>query len=82
MSYLSTHCYLNLYVDDAELHYSHSDLCVLETCIQCDLDVVAAWLCSYHLCLNVSKSNCVLIGSHQKVTNKSLHVSAGGNRLT
>ena len=40
------------------------------------------WLRSSHLCLNVGKSNCMLIGSHQRVANKSLHVSVGGNILT
>ena len=53
-----THCYLDLYADDAELHCSHSDLCVVETCLQSDMDAVAAWLCSSRLCLNVGKSNC------------------------
>ena len=77
-----THCYLDLYADDAELHCSHSDLCVVETCLQSDLDAVAAWLRSSRLCLNVGKSNCMLIGSRQRVANKSLHVSVGGNRLT
>ena len=77
-----THCYLDLYADDAELHCCHSDLCVVETCLQSDLDAVAAWLRSSRLCLNVGKSNCMLIGSRQRVANKSLHVSVGGNRST
>ena len=34
-------CMLDLYVDDAELHCSHLDLHVVETCLQCDLDSVA-----------------------------------------
>ena len=38
-----THCYLSLYADDAELHFSHSDLCVMKTCLQSDLDAVSAW---------------------------------------
>ena len=25
------HCFLGLYADDAELHYSHSDLCVVRS---------------------------------------------------
>ena len=40
---LVTHCYLSLYADDAELHFSHSDLCVVKICLQSDLDAVAAW---------------------------------------
>ncbi|MCY3928860.1 MAG: reverse transcriptase domain-containing protein [Acidobacteria bacterium] len=75
------YCILDLYADDAELHCSHSDLHVVETCLQSDLDAVATWLHSSRLCLNVGKSNCMLIGSHQKVADKTLHVSVGDNRL-
>ena len=77
-----THCYQDLCTDDVELHCSHSDLCVVETCLQSDLDAVAAWLCSSCLPLNVGKANCVLIGSHQEVANEPLHTSVDGNRLT
>ena len=55
-----SHCMLYLFTDDAELHCSHSDLDVVETCLQSDLDSVATWLLSSHLCLNVVKSNCML----------------------
>ena len=76
------YCLLDLYADDAELHCSHSDLHVVETCLQYDLDSVSTWLHSSHLCLNVYKSNCMLIGSHQRVSSKALSVSVGGNVLT
>ena len=82
LSSVVTRCLLDLYADDAELHCSHSDLCVVEKCLQSDLDAVAAWLCSSCLYLNVDKSNCMLIGSRQRVANKTLHISVGGNRLT
>ena len=75
------HCFLDLYADDAELHYSHPDLDVVEAYVQSDLDAVALWLCSSHLCLNVIKSNVMLIGSRQKILNKSLNVSVGGAAL-
>ena len=54
---------------------------MVETCLQSDLDAVATCLRS-HLCLNVGKSNCMLIGSCQRVADKGLHVSVGGNTLT
>ena len=76
------HCMLHLFADDAELHCSHSDLDVVETCLQSDLDSVASWLLSSHLCLNVVKSNGMLIGSRQRVADKALRVSVGGNVLT
>ena len=40
------HCVLDLYADDAELHCSHSDLCVVETCLQSDLDSVLTCMAS------------------------------------
>ena len=60
----------------------HSDLHVVETCLQSDLDSVADWLDSSRLRLNVEKSNCMLIGSRQRVANKGLGISVGGNMLT
>ena len=72
---------LNLYADDAELHCSHPDLSMVETHVQSDLDAVASWLCSSRLCLNVLKSNAMLIGSRQKISNKALNVSVGGAAL-
>ena len=38
-------------------------------------------VCSSHLCLNVLKSNGMLIGSRQKISNKALNVSVGGVAL-
>jgi len=73
---------LDLYADDAEMHCSHSDLGVVEKCLQSDLNNVAHWLCSSRLCLNVVKSNSKLIGSHQRITNKILNVTVGGKELT
>ena len=48
-----SHCLLDLYADDAELHCSDSDLQMVENCLQSDLSSVAAWLGSSRLCLNV-----------------------------
>ena len=67
---------LDLYADDAELHYSHSDV-HMKSCIQMDLDAVALWLQSSRLCLNVIKSKCMLVGSRQKLMGKSFNVSVG-----
>jgi len=67
---------------DAELHCSHSDLPVVENLLQSDLNAVACWLCSSQLSLNVVKSNSMLIGSQQRIANKSLKVSIGGSSLT
>ena len=69
---------LDLYADDAELH---SDLGVVEVHVQSDLDAVALWLHSSQLCLNVVKSNAMLIGSYQRIAGKSLNVSVGDTVL-
>jgi len=54
---------IDLYADDTELHCSHSDLSVVEAQVQSDLNRVAQWMGSSHLCLNAVKSNAMLIGS-------------------
>jgi len=66
---------LDLYADDAEMHCSHADLGVVEMHL---LDDVAHWLCCSRLCLNIVKSNSLLIGSRQRVASKTLNVSVGG----
>ena len=73
---------LDLYADDAELHYSHSDVHMMESRIQMDLDALTLWLQSSRLCLNVIKSKCMLVGSRQKIMSKSFNVSVGGALLT
>ena len=67
-----------LYVNNAEFPCSHSDLHVVETCLQSDSDAVATWLqSSRFICLNVDKSNYgqLLIGSQQIFSQRYHHVS-------
>ena len=62
-----------------------SYIAVIQICVLWRLvysQIWMLWLRSSRLCLNVGKSNCMLIGSCQRIANKSLHVSVGGNRLT
>ena len=49
---------INMYADDTELHFSNSDLSVVEKTLQAD---VSAWLVVNRLKLNTSKSLCMLI---------------------
>jgi len=72
---------IDLYADDAELHYSHLDLAVVEAQVQSDLDRVAQWISSSHLCVNVVKSTSMLIGSRQRILGKSFNVSVGGTAI-
>ena len=43
-----SHCFLDLYADDTEIHCSDSDLQTVENCLQSDLTSVATWLGSSH----------------------------------
>ena len=45
-----SHCLLDLYADSAELYCSHSDLQMVENCLQSDLTSVAAWLALMFKC--------------------------------
>jgi len=63
------------------MHCSHSDLSIVESYLQSDLDAVTHWLCSSQVCLNVVKYNSMLIGSHQRIANKTLNVSVGSTPL-
>ena len=48
---------MDLYADDAELHYSHTDVDVVESRIQTDLNAVILWLQSSHYF--VFECNCI-----------------------
>ena len=70
-----SHSILDLYADDAELHFSH----VVQS--QLDLNAVAQWISSSCLCLNVVKSTAMLIGRQQRLSGKTMTVSIGGTVL-
>jgi len=61
-----SHHLLDLYAHDAELHSKDSDLQMVENSLQSDLTSVTTWLGRSHICLDVDKTNCMLIDSHQK----------------
>ena len=67
-----------MYADDTELHYSDSDLSVVENALQTDADNVSKWLVVNRLKLNVSKSLCMLIGSCQRASGLNLTISLDG----
>ena len=61
---------LDMYADDAELHCRHSDLHVVERCLQSDLNFVATWLHSSHLAMYVSMLINLIV--YQRVADKVL----------
>ena len=44
---------INMYADDTELHFSHSDLSVVENTLQADVENVSTWQIVNRLRLNV-----------------------------
>jgi len=72
---------LNMFADDTELHYCHSDLLTVEHTLHSDLGNISTWLKVNRLKLNVSKSHCMLIGSRQRIAGKCLHLMLDGVTL-
>ena len=66
---------VNLYADDTELHYCHSDFRQLECILQCAVTQLFIWLVANKLKLSVPKSSSMLIGTRQRISGKTLHLS-------
>ena len=56
-----------MYADDNELHYCHSQLQRVKQVLQNEVERVSYLMAVNRLKLNVTKSVCMLIGSHQRV---------------
>ena len=65
---------VNLYADDTELHYCHSNFEQLEVILQSALTQLFIWLVANKLKLSAPKSTCMVIGSHQRTHGKVLHL--------
>ena len=66
---------VNLYADDTELHYCHSDFRQLECILQRAVTQLFIWLVANKLKLSVPKSLSMLIGTRQRISGKTLHLS-------
>ena len=75
------HAQINMFADDTELHCSGEDLPSVQNDLQSDLHRVQNWLQANRLQLNISKSVMMLIGSWQKLRNRSVSVSIDGKPL-
>ena len=75
------HAQINMYADDTELHCCGEDLQCVQNDLQSDLYRVQDWLQANRLQLNVSKSVIMLIGSWQRLWNRSVSVSINGKPL-
>ena len=72
---------VNMFADDTEIHFSHSDLLTVERTLQADIQNVSFWLVANKLKLNIVKSLCMLIGSRQRISGKSLNLFLDNSAL-
>lgn len=65
-------CDINMYANDTELHFCHSQLGRVEQAlrIQSEIEQVSNWMAVNRLKLNVTKSVCMLIGSRKELVVK------------
>ena len=70
-----------MFADDTKLHFSHKDFLFVEQILQADIQNVSVWLVANKLKLNVVKSLRMLIGSHQRISGKSLNLFLNDSAL-
>ena len=74
-------CDINMYADDTELHYCHSQLENVEQVLQTQLERVHSWMTVNRFKLSIAKSVCMLIGSRQRLNGKCLCLLLNGSIL-
>ena len=70
---------ISLYADDTETDTSAHDLSQITNSLQKDLDAIDEWMSVNKLKLNPDKCKCMLIGSHQRVKDRSLILHLNGS---
>lgn len=72
---------INMYADDTEMHCTNKDLAAVEHNLQADLHRVESWMISNRLKFNSKKSVVMLVGSRQKIGDKSIRITINGTQL-
>ena len=75
------HSCINMYADDTEIHYANKELSMVEKRLQEDLYALESWMSSNRLKFNVKKSCIMLVGTRQKLKDKSISVFLSGLQL-
>ena len=65
-----------MYVDDTSITFAGSDVDKINSCINFDLDRIRVWLASSKLTLNMTKTEFLLIGSKQRLSNFTVNPTA------
>ena len=66
ISMVTKDCNLDLYADDSTLYYSDNDLSKIQTTLQNNICALISWCNDNNMCLNPSKTKCMLISTPHK----------------
>ena len=72
---------VSMYADDAEFHVAARDLVDVQNMLQDDIHQLQKWLVVNKLKANTIKTQCMLIGSPQRIGNKRLELTLFGTPL-
>ena len=72
---------MSMYADDIEMHCTGNDLATVEQNLQEDLHRIESWMISSRLKFNSKKSVVMLIGSRQKIGDKSIKITVSDTQL-
>ena len=75
------YCNVNMYADDTEVHYDDKELPNVEKYLQDDICNIGLWMTSNKLKINLKKSAIMLIGSRQRISNKTITITISNTQI-
>ena len=70
-----------MYADDTSITFAGSDVDEINNCINLDLERIRVWLAANKLTLNMAKTEFLLIGSNQRLSNFTVNPTANINQF-
>ena len=71
-----------MYADDTSITFAGSDVDEINNCINLDLERIRVWLAANKLTLNMTKTEFLLIGSKQRLSNFTVNPTANINQVS
>ena len=75
------HSQPRMYADDTSITFAGSDVDEINNCINLDLERIRVWLAANRLTLNMTKTEFLLIGSKQRLSNFTVNPTANINQF-
>ena len=75
------HSQPRMYADDTSITFAGSDVDEINSCINLNLERIRAWLAANKLTLNMTKTEFLLIGSKQRLSNFTVNPTANINQF-